>query len=173
MPFNKVVPELLCTDIRKTIAFYTGVLGFSIAYERPEETFAYLSLAGADLMFEQVTGPGRRWITGEMGAPFGRGVNFQIEVEDVALLYGRVLEYSATSAYLPVEDKSYVCDGEIATNRQFIVQDPDRYLLRFAEFKKWQSQSDAYPFNREDVPRQAGSRLSFQTLCVWTLGNFL
>ena len=141
MPINKFVPELLCTDIQKTKAFYTDVLGFSIAYERLEETFVYLSLAGADLMFEQVTGPGRRWITGELSKPFGRGVNFQLEVEGVAMLYARVIEHSATSVYLALEDKDYVCGSETATNRQFIVQDPDGYLLRFAEIKRSQSQN--------------------------------
>lgn len=135
MPGNKVIPELLCTDLRKTKTFYTEVLGFSIAYERPEETFVRMSLAGADLMFEQVTGPGRRWITDELSKPFGRGVNFEIEVEGIDTLYAAVLERSASSVYLALEAKDYRCGDETATNRQFMVQDPDGYLLRFAEFK--------------------------------------
>jgi catechol 2,3-dioxygenase-like lactoylglutathione lyase family enzyme len=135
MPTNKVVPELQCTDIQESKAFYTKVLGFSVLYERPAETFAYLSLAGADFMLEQVNGPGRRWITGELNKPFGRGVSFQIEVERVATLYAQVLEMSPSSIFLPLEDKDYLCGNETSTNRQFIAQDPDGYLLRFAEFR--------------------------------------
>ena len=128
-----IVPELLCTNLTLTKGFYVGSLGFEIKYERPEETFAYLSLMDADLMFEQVDGSGRRWITGDLQRPFGRGVNLQIAVTDVSALYARVLHSASERLYLPLERKSYVCGSEISVVRQFIVQDPDGYLLRFSQ----------------------------------------
>ncbi len=134
MTTKKVVPELLCLNIKASLAFYTETLGFSLLYERPAEAFAYLSLAGVDFMLEQLDGPGRRWITGELSRPLGRGVNFQIEVDNVVTLYARVQERSPGAVYLPLEDKDYLCGSKISTNRQFIAQDPDGYLLRFAEF---------------------------------------
>ena len=130
---NSIVPELLCTNLALTKSFYLGGLGFKIKYERPEETFAYLSLMGVDLMLEQVDGPGRRWITGDLQRPFGRGVNLQIPVNDVSALYARVLQRASERLYLPLEQKSYVCGSELSTVRQFIVQDPDGYLLRFSQ----------------------------------------
>ena len=129
-----LVPELLCTDLSATKAFYVGVLGFDVRYERPEETFVYLRREEADLMFEQADGPGRRWVTGPLERPLGRGVNFQIETRGVADLHARVVAGSPGSIYLPLEERRYRCGDRWATNRQFVVSDPDGYLLRFAEF---------------------------------------
>ena len=70
---SKIVPEILCSDLSVTREFYLKVLGFAVLYERAAETFIYLSLGGADLMVEQVDGPGRRWVTGKLEKPFGRG----------------------------------------------------------------------------------------------------
>jgi catechol 2,3-dioxygenase-like lactoylglutathione lyase family enzyme len=128
-----IVPELLCTDLNATKAFYIDPLGFSVTYERPEETFAYLTREGVDLMFEQVDGPGRRWLTGRLERPFGRGINLQIEARDVAGLFARVSAARPGSVYLPLEEKAYRCGTVWRANRQFLVQDPDGYLLRFAE----------------------------------------
>jgi catechol 2,3-dioxygenase-like lactoylglutathione lyase family enzyme len=128
-----IVPELLCANLALTKSFYIDILGFEMKYERPEETFAYLSLMGADLMFEQVDGPGRRWITGDLQRPFGRGVNLQITVIDVAALYARVVHRASERLYLPLEQKSYVCGSVVSVVRQFVVQDPDGYLLRFSQ----------------------------------------
>jgi len=47
MEFSKLVPELCCTDIERSLSFYTEILGFSVAYARPEERFAYLDRGGA------------------------------------------------------------------------------------------------------------------------------
>jgi catechol 2,3-dioxygenase-like lactoylglutathione lyase family enzyme len=130
---SKVVPELLCTNLATTKSFYLTVLGFETLYERPEEAFAYLSLAGADLMFEQVDGPGRKWITGQLQRPFGRGVNLEIKVADVSGLYARVQRDAPESIYLSLELKSYAVGIGSVVVRQFIAQDPDGYLLRFSQ----------------------------------------
>ena len=37
----KLVPELLVSDIGASIEFWCDRLGFAIAYQRPEEAFAY------------------------------------------------------------------------------------------------------------------------------------
>src|SRR3954452_5129710 len=97
----KLVPELICSDIARSLDFYTKVLGFTQLYARPEERFAYLDREGAQLMIEQPTG--RRFVAGELSYPFGRGVNFQIEVADVETLYGRAREANAT-LFLALED---------------------------------------------------------------------
>ena len=130
MQFAKLVPELCCSDIERSLSFYTEILGFSVAYARPEERFAYLDREGAQIMIEQSTG--RAFVAGELAYPYGRGVNLQIEVADVAALYAKV-EASDTPIYLPLEDTWYRRDQTLLGNRQFIVQDPDGYLLRFFE----------------------------------------
>ena len=130
MEFSKLVPELCCTDIERSLSFYTEILGFSVAYARPEERFAYLDREGAQIMIEQSTE--RAFVAGELVHPFGRGVNFQIEVADVAALYATV-EAAGSQIYLSLEDAWYRRDELLLGNRQFIVQDPDGYLLRFFE----------------------------------------
>ena len=67
----KVVPELYCSDIEITRRFYVEVFGFEIKYERPEEQFVYFTLEGVDIMVEELSASGRRWLTGEMEMPFG------------------------------------------------------------------------------------------------------
>jgi catechol 2,3-dioxygenase-like lactoylglutathione lyase family enzyme len=76
------VPELYCSDLERSLAFYVGLMGFAVQFRRPEERFAYLDRDGAEIMLEQPTG--RTFFTAELEHPYGRGVNFQIEVADVA-----------------------------------------------------------------------------------------
>ena len=106
MKFNPLIPELTVADIETTRAFYTGVLRFKVEYERPEDRFIFLSLEGNQLMFEQENG---HWRVGALEHPYGRGVNFEMTVN------------------------RYRQGGEDIVQREFLVQDPDGYLLRFTD----------------------------------------
>jgi catechol 2,3-dioxygenase-like lactoylglutathione lyase family enzyme len=134
----KLVPELMCSDFEVSLRFYVEVLGFAVVYARAEDRFGMLEREGARIMIEQPVG--RAWVTSALVQPFGRGVNFEIECSDVDGLYGRVRAAGAT-VFLEIEEKWYRRDAartmsapsaEVG-NRQFIVQDPDGYLLRFAQ----------------------------------------
>ena len=127
---QKVVPELLCTDFSASLRFYVDVCGFHVRYQRPEELFAHLDLDGAELMLEQVTASDRSFVTAPLERPFGRGMNLQIEVADVDALYRR-LEQASAPVILAMEERWYRRRDEQLGNRQFIVADPDGYLLRF------------------------------------------
>ena len=124
----RLVPELYCTDFQRSLRFYTEVLGFEVAYERPEERFAYLEREGAEIMLEQPRG--RTLLAGEPRHPFGRGVNLQVQVSNVDRLYEGVQSAGAT-VLLDMEEKWYRVGDSLTGNRQFVVQDPDGYLLRF------------------------------------------
>ncbi|BDP41527.1 glyoxalase [Deinococcus aetherius] len=129
MPAPRIVPELYSSDFAASLDFYTRVLGFRVVYARPEDRFAYLDLGGAELMLEQTTDPARTFIAGELEHPFGRGLHLQVEVEDVESMYGRVLE-AGSRVLLPLEDRWYRQGDREAGNRQFVVLDPDGYVLR-------------------------------------------
>jgi hypothetical protein len=101
-----------------------------VLYARPEERFAFLELEGANLMLEEAAGPGRRFHTAPLEHPFGRGVNFQIQVENVDRLYARVLA-AQSHVVLPMEERWYRRNDHETGNRQFVVADPDGYVLRF------------------------------------------
>ncbi|UJW84289.1 bleomycin resistance protein [Devosia sp. SL43] len=126
-----LVPELSVSDMTVSRRFYCDIIGFALRYERPEEGFAYLELGAAELMLDQL-GTGREWITAPLERPFGRGVNFQIEVDAVAPILDR-LAVAGIAPFLPLETKTYsTLAGDVA-QRQFCVTDPDGYLLRFFE----------------------------------------
>lgn len=132
MTAPKLVPELYVSDIDRSRRFYTGVLGFAVLYDRPEEGFAYLVREGAALMLDQPADPGRTWLAGPLEHPYGRGINFQIEVADVDALHTVVLAVRAPIER-PLEERWYRRDSVLLGQRQFVVQDPDGYLLRFCQ----------------------------------------
>lgn len=139
-----LVPELLVADIARSLEFWCGLCGFEVLYDRPEEGFAYLVRAGArgasaHVMLEQ-QGIGRNWVAGDLERPLGRGVNFQIGVRELApiLVALRAAEHPL---FMEPEIKWYrvsETEGggierqvEEAGVEQFLVADPDGYLLRF------------------------------------------
>ncbi len=128
---NSLVPELSIIDFKKSLDFYTRILGFSIEYQRAEEGFAFLSLGDAQIMIDQI-GESRTWQTGEMKHPLGQGINFQIRVDSIDEIISS-LKRENIQLFLDVEEKWYRKNDRQVGNRQFLVQDPDGYLLRFFE----------------------------------------
>lgn len=124
-----LVPELYVSDLEKTLSFYVGILGFNILYQREEEKFAYLQRENAKMMFEQID-IGRDWLTDTPEYPFGRGINFQIEISAVDELY-QTVKKSNIKLFLDLEEKWYRKDTGFVGNKQFLIQDQDGYLLRF------------------------------------------
>lgn len=124
-----LVPELLVDDIGRSIGFWCGPCGFRVRYARPEEGFAYLVRGGAHVMLDQA-GLGRDWIAAPLERPFGRGINLQLRVVDVEPIAAALAERGA-ALFSPLETRWYRVDDQDAGVRQFVVADPDGYLLRF------------------------------------------
>ncbi|SFT99358.1 Catechol 2,3-dioxygenase [Pseudovibrio denitrificans] len=130
---NPLVPEFAVSDWLASKRFYCDMLGFDCLYERPEEGFCYLSLGGAEIMLDQI-GIGRTFDNGHapQSYPFGKGLNVQIEVDTIEPMV-RKLKQADIALFLEPEDKWYrKNDGKVG-NRQFVVADPDGYLLRFCQ----------------------------------------
>jgi uncharacterized glyoxalase superfamily protein PhnB len=127
---TKLTPELSCTNIKISLAFYVGVLGFNIQYQREEENFAMLERQGSRVMLDEIVAEKRMWLTGALEKPFGRGINLQIKTTDVDILYNNVIHFGA-DVFLPLEEKWYRADTQEVGNKQFCVLDPDGYMLRF------------------------------------------
>ena len=128
---NSLIPELTVSDFERSLYFYVNILGFHIEYQRETEGFAFLSLEGSQLMIDQVDKT-RTWKTAELLPPFGRGINFQIEVSDIQPILDSLLKNNI-QLFMDTEEKTYLTDGEKVTVKQFLVQDFDGYLLRFAQ----------------------------------------
>ena len=128
----RLVHELVCTNLDQSLEFYVGLLGFRILYARLEERFAFLDREGAELMLEQSITRDRLWPKAELTKPFGRGVNFQIEVLNIDQLHS-VLLAAGNEFFLPLEERWYRRDDFELGVRQFAVQDPDGYLIRLSQ----------------------------------------
>lgn len=79
------------------------------------------------MMIEQSNG---FWQTGKLDYPYGRGINFQIEVENIEELLQNVKKH-----HIPLFKDMMINTYSDFTQKEFLVQDPDGYLLRFSQKK--------------------------------------
>ncbi len=125
-----LVPELLVTGLDRSLAFYADLCGFRIRISRPEDRFAYLTLGQAQIMLEELSD--EAWQTADLSPPFGRGINLQIEVADITALHARVSQ-AEWPLFAPLTTQWYR-DGTIDHGQtEFLLRDPDGYLLRFMQ----------------------------------------
>ena len=127
MDFNNLIPELSVFDILQTKNFYEE-LGFNIEYERQEEKFVFMSFQDSQFMFEQIHDDG--WNTGELIYPLGRGINFSIAVDDIENLY-TLVKSKKLEIYKKLTKSVYLVNGIEEIQMEFLIQDPNGYLLRF------------------------------------------
>ncbi|MDK8264913.1 VOC family protein [Pseudomonas oryzihabitans] len=129
---SKLVPELMVTDLASSLYFWVSCLGLEVAYQRLEDRFVYLDLNGAQVMLEQVDSEAGQWLTAALSKPFGRGINLQIDVVAVEPIIQK-LNQAGFQLYRECKDTWYRADEIEVGQREFIVQDPDGYLVRLVE----------------------------------------
>ena len=127
MNFNRMIPELSVFDIERTKKFYRE-LGFKIEYERTEDKFVFMSFQDSQFMFEQIHDDG--WNIGELVYPLGRGINFSIAVDDIEELY-KLVNNLNIKLYRELTKNIYQVNGIEEMQIEFLIQDPNGYLLRF------------------------------------------
>jgi catechol 2,3-dioxygenase-like lactoylglutathione lyase family enzyme len=132
MKFNGLIPELSVSSISKSKNFYIDIIGFDLEYEREEDKFAFVSLGEAQIMLEEING---YWNTGELQYPFRRGINFQINTDDICKITNK-LKLNNINLFRDIMENHYKCNGEVIVEKEILVQDPDGYLLRFSQTKK-------------------------------------
>jgi catechol 2,3-dioxygenase-like lactoylglutathione lyase family enzyme len=125
-----LVPELNVADLARSLAFWVGLCGFRVVYGRPAEGFAFLERGRLQVMLETLAPDS--WIVAPLQPPLGRGLNLQMEVEDLAPLE-RALAAAGWPLFRPPEERWYRVGTVEHGQRQLLVQDPDGYLLRFCQ----------------------------------------
>jgi catechol 2,3-dioxygenase-like lactoylglutathione lyase family enzyme len=133
MKFNPLKPELYVTDFQKSLDFYKNIIGFTVEYQRENPLFAYLSYQGSQIMIQELDPKeDKAFITGNLEYPFGRGINFQINTDNIQGLFDalRARNYLLRRE---IQDSWYRVGNVLSGSRQIIVQDPDGYLLRFSQ----------------------------------------
>ncbi|MEX1254469.1 MAG: VOC family protein [Dehalococcoidia bacterium] len=118
-PLVRVAPEFFVRDIGASVAFYLR-LGFAALRQEPD--FAVMALGDAHVLLadERLAGGQLR----DASAVRGAGVNIRIMVEDVDAMH-RLATAAGASIVHDIADRSYGL-------RDFIMADPDGFLLRFA-----------------------------------------
>src|SRR5262249_46034651 len=127
--YATLVPEFAVGDLAASLHFWCNLLGFRIAYQRPEDDFVYLERHAAQVMVEVSSGA---WQTGAWERPLGRGINFQILVDRLEPLIG-ALASANWPLFRTLHEAWYRVGDQQIGMRQFLVQDPDGYLVRFAQ----------------------------------------
>src|SRR5665647_3200061 len=117
------------TVIWKLIPRPRGACSSAVIQSRSTPDCSSITCAEPRVMLEQ-SGVDRDWITAELQAPRGRGINFQITVPDVESIVS-ALRAAGVELFMQPETKWYRVGEEEAGVRQFLVTDPDGYLIRF------------------------------------------
>ena len=124
--YNSLIPELSVSNIEISKKFYLE-LGFEIKYERKEDRFCFLQLEENQIMIEENND---NWNTGKMEYPYGRGINLSMAVSNVEKMY-ETLKEKNIKFFLNLETHEYRIDDKVSYDKEFLIQDPDGYLLRF------------------------------------------
>ena len=130
MFWNKIIPELSVTNLKNSINFYKTA-GFKIEYDRPENKFVFISLGQIQFMLQEIS-DNDKWDIAPLTYPFGNGINFQLEVSNLDEIYNNFKNSNYQIAF-DIEENWYRQDNKLLGNKEFLIQDPDGYLLRFSE----------------------------------------
>ena len=117
LEFSKNIPELTA--------------GFKVEYDRPENKFAFISLDEIQFMLQEIAN-NDKWDVSPLSYPFGNGINFQLEVENLDEIYNN-FKNSNYKITFDIQENWYRQDDKMLGNKEFLIQDPDGYLLRFSE----------------------------------------
>ena len=129
LEFNKSIPELSVTNLENSLKFYKTI-GFKIEYDRPENKFVFISLGKIQFMLQEIS-DNDKWNIMELTYPFGNGINFQLEVNNVNEIYKNLKDNNKIT--FEIEENWYRQGNRLLGNKEFLIQDPDGYLLRFFE----------------------------------------
>ena len=124
--FNSLIPELSVSNIEISKKFYKD-LGFKIVYERLESKFCFMQFENNQIMLEEKND---NWNVAKMEYPYGNGMNISMTVENVDYLY-KTLKDKQVKIFLDLEINEYRVNNKIFQDKEFLLQDPDGYLLRF------------------------------------------
>ena len=132
MEGNQLLPEFDVFDLNESLHFYIDLIGFYKVYERIEEKFAFLQLGSVQIMLQQINFENIKWNTGKLEYPLGIGINFQIDVNNIDEIYGR-LKAEDYKIFIDMEEHWYRKDDILMGCKEFLVQDPNGYVLRFSQ----------------------------------------
>ena len=132
MKFHKVTPNLVVTNMEKSLTFYRDTLGFSVSQTVPDKApfiFAWMKRDDADIFLNQNMPPQPGEPDLYAGKPVGGGtLSLYLVMEGIDEIYAKVQQQK-----VPIVVAMH---KQFYGMREFAVHDPDGYLLIFAEEAK-------------------------------------
>ena len=128
MPYElkKLTPNLIVSNVERSLAFYCDVLGFTRTHAVPGQSpFVFAGvLSGAVEIFLNAPGPATEEYPALAGKPLGGTLTLFIEVAGIEKAYEELT--SKVNVTMPLEKKWYGVT-------EFAFEDPDGYVITFAE----------------------------------------
>lgn len=123
---TKITPNLIVSNVERSLAFYTDVLGFARGMTVPEQpplVFASVTSGPVEIFFNDRSTVGKE--SPQMaGLAFGGGNTMFVEVEAIDALHDRL--QSKATIVMPIVTQWYGM-------REFAITDPDGYVITFAQ----------------------------------------
>jgi catechol 2,3-dioxygenase-like lactoylglutathione lyase family enzyme len=128
MPYElkKLTPNLIVSDVLRSLEFYRDVLGFTVPVTVPEaEPFVFAIVqSGSVEIFLNAPEPAIAEYPAFKDRPIGGTLTLFIEVANIALAHATLQD--KVNIVMPLEHKWY-------GSTEFAFEDPDGYLITFAE----------------------------------------
>jgi lactoylglutathione lyase len=124
--FKKLTPNLVVASVERSLAFYTGTLGFERGMTVPDTSpfvFASVTSGSIEVFFNDAATAIKEYPVFSGKAIGATGTLF-IEVEGVDALHDRLKP--GVKIVMPIVTQFYGM-------REFAIEDPDGYVITFAE----------------------------------------
>ena len=132
MKWNQMILEFDVFKLKESLHFYIELIGFNVVYERIEDKFAFIEFENVQIMLQEINKSENKWETAKLEYPLGRGINFQIDVINIDKIYNKLKE-NKYKIFVDIEEHCYRKDNILTGCKEFLVQDPNGYVLRFSE----------------------------------------
>jgi uncharacterized glyoxalase superfamily protein PhnB len=123
---KKLTPNLVVSNVERSIAFYRDVLGFTLTATVPDASpyvFAIVQSGGVEI-FLNAPEPAIAEYPAFANRSIGGTLTLYIEVRGIRTLYETL--QTQVPIVVPLEKKFYGVT-------EFVIQDPDGYLMTFGE----------------------------------------
>jgi catechol 2,3-dioxygenase-like lactoylglutathione lyase family enzyme len=124
---RKLTPNLIVSNVERSLAFYRDVLGFSVQHTVPPDGSPYVFasvVSGPIEVFLNAPEPAVAEYPAFKGRPIGGTLTLFIETNDIGEAYESLKD--RVKIVMPLEKKWYGVT-------EFAFEDPDGYLITFAQ----------------------------------------
>ena len=123
---QKLTPNLIVSNVERSLAFYRDVLGFTVGHMVPEAApYVFASVVSGPVeIFFNAPEPAVAEYPAFKDKPIGGTLTLFIEVTDVAAAFAALED--RVKVVMPFEKKWYGVT-------EFAFEDPDGYLITFAQ----------------------------------------